>query len=101
MGVEYRVGEERASAFQLVRQRLARAGFDLRVAQLAAEGAPHRLDVLGRRDLVQRYAERALADPQIDLFGARARDNLALPCAGIYRHRVEECFRLRREAELP
>ena len=67
MGVEHRMGEERAGASQLGGQRLARAGFDLGVSKLAAERAPHRLDDRGRRGLVQRDAERAVADPQIDL----------------------------------
>ena len=100
MGVEYRMGQERARAFQLVRQRVARAGFDIRVSKAAAECAPHRLDDIRRRGLVQRDAERALADPQIDLFGARAGDDIILLCACIDHHRVEERFRLRREAEL-
>src|SRR6266568_6675576 len=100
MGMEYRMGQERASAFQLAWQRVARPGFDIRVSQIAAECAPHRLDDCLRGGLVQRDAERALADPQIDLFGARAGDDLILLCPCIHRHRIEECFGLWREAEL-
>ena len=100
MGVEYRMGQERAPTLQLAWQRVARAGFDIRVSKAAAECAPHRLDDIRRRGLVQRDAERALADPQIDLFGARAGDDLILLCACIDHHGVEECFRLWREAEL-
>ena len=100
MGVEYRMGQERASALQLGRQRVARAGFDIRVSQIAAERAPHRLDDCRHGGLVQRDAERAPADPQVDFFSPGARDDLILLCPWIHRHRVEECFGPRREAEL-
>ena len=80
--MEHRMGEERARALQLGRQRLAHAGFDLGIGKLAAKGAPHRLDDLGRRGFVDGNAERAVTDPQIDLFRQRAGDDLALPGAG-------------------
>ena len=44
MRVEHRMGEERGGALQFGGKRLARAGFDFRVSELAAERAPHRLD---------------------------------------------------------
>ena len=56
------------SRFSSDGQRLARADLDVGIGQLAAEGAPHRLDDLRRGGLVHRDAERAVADPQIDLF---------------------------------
>jgi len=68
--------------FQLRGQRVARAGLDVRVSKPAAEGAPHRLDVLRRRGLVQRDAERALADAEIDFHSPRTGDDFALRCAG-------------------
>ena len=81
MGVEHRMGQERGAALQFGGKRLARARFDLRVGQLAAERAPHRLDRRRRGGLVHGNAERAIADAQIDLLGAGARDDLVLLCA--------------------
>ena len=83
MDVKHRMGEERAGAFQLGRECIARAGLDVRIGQPAAEGAPHRLDDLRRRGFIERNAERAVADPQIDVFAQRAGNDLALLAAAV------------------
>ena len=94
MGVEDGMDEERAVALQREGQRFARGQLDLGIGQLAAKGAPHRLDGFGRRRLVDGDTERAVADPQIDLLSERARYDFVLLGAGRDRHRVEERLRL-------
>ena len=100
MGMKYRMGQERAVAFQFRGQCVARIGFDGGVTQLAAERAPYGLHRRSRRGLVQRDTERARADPQVDFSGPGAGGDLVSPDAAVNRHRVEERVGLRRESEL-
>ncbi len=78
------------------------AGLDLGKAQrLPPNSAPHRLDGLRRRGLVERDAERGLADPQVDPLRQCAGDQLvSLLRAGLDGHGIEEGFTGRRKAEL-
>ena len=89
--VEHRMGEEGAGALQLCRQRLARAGFDVRVGKLAAEGAPDRLD--RRPPWWSRRARcRACASPIRRLiFSASARATIS--ARAWRRHRPSACRR--------
>ncbi len=88
------------SRFRAAGRRLARADLDLGIGKLAAECAPHRLDGRRRRGLVQRDAERAFADAQIDFFSVRPDDDFALSATRIHRHGVEERLALQCKAEL-
>src|SRR5690242_12722486 len=100
MRVENRMGEEMRRALELERQRFAHVSLDLRIGQAAAEGAPHRLDGLGRGRFVQRDPQAGPADAEIDLLGQRPRHDLVAPRPDINGYRIEERLAARRKAEL-
>ena len=88
--MKHGMGQERARAFQFRRQRLARVRLDFGIGQPTAEHAPHRLDDVRRRGLVQRDAKGLLADAQVDVFRLRAGNDLVPLGAGLHGQRVEE-----------
>ena len=85
------MGEEGAAALQLGRQRLARAGIDVRIGKLAAERAPHRLDDGWRRGLVHARCRASPSPIRRLIFSASARAMISfcLPPA-VHRDRIEE-----------
>ena len=77
--MEHGMDEEGAVALQFRRQRLARADLDVGIGQLAAERTPHRFDGRLCRGLVQRDAECAFTDAQIDLLAEQMRSRWGNP----------------------